>query len=175
MKMQARIVLPPDVRQDIDRLRAAWNPERATSNPAHVTVAYHDEATDPTLLAERLRLVAARTVPFRLSFGPAARFPGSAGGAFLTVADSSGGVAAVREALLAPPFTRRERFDLHVTLLHPDQGSRVESAWAAFECLSPVGGFEVTELQLVGPDNGVLAVFPLPAAEPDGVLSRGDF
>lgn len=167
MKVQARITLPADVRRDIDRLRAAWNPERATGNPAHVTVAYQDEAPDPALLAERLRRVAAQTLPFRLTVGPVMRFPGPAGGAFLTVADPSGFVAAIRAVVLAPPFTRRERFGLHVTLLHPDQGSRTESAWAAFEGLPPVGGFAVTELQLVRPDSGVLAFFPLaPDAEP---------
>lgn len=173
MKIQARITLPADVRRDIDHSRLIWNPERATGNPAHLTVAYQDEAPDPALLAQRLRRVAAQTVPFLLTIGPVARFPGPAGGAFLTVADPSGGVAAIRAALLAPPFAGRERFGLHVTLLHPDQGARTESAWAAFEGLPPVGGFEVTELQLVGPDNGVLVVFPLaPNARPGRVLSR---
>lgn len=161
MKVQARITLPADVRQEIDRLRALWNPERATGNPAHLTVAYQDEAPDPVLLAERLRRVAAQTVPFLLMVGPVTRFPGPAGGAYLAVVDPCDRIAAIRAEVLAPPFTRRERFGLHVTLLHPEQGSRTESAWLAFEGLSLVGGFEVTELQLVGPDNSVLAVFPL--------------
>lgn len=161
MKIQTRITLPPDVRREIDRVRMACNPERAAGNPAHVTVAYQDEAPDPALLAERLHGVAARTRPFRLAVGQAGRFPPPARGAFPAVADPAGAVAAIRAQVLAPPFTRRERFGLHVTLLHPDQGERLESAWAAFAALPPAGEFEVTAIELVGPDNAVLAVFPL--------------
>jgi len=161
VKVQARITLPPEIRSDIDRLRQAWNPERATGNPAHITVVYQDEAPDPGVLAERLRLAAARIRPFPLAIGSLMRFPEPTRGAFLTVADPTQGVARLRELVLTSPFTRRSRFGLHVTMLHPDQGFRLDSAWAAFEGLPQVGGFEVRELQLVGPDNGVLRVFPL--------------
>jgi 2'-5' RNA ligase len=161
VKVQARITLPPSVRHPVDTLRAEWNPERATGNPAHVTVIYHDEAPDPTLLAARLRLAASRVAPFRVSVGSVQRFPEPDRGAYLTAADPDGGVAAVRELVLASPFSRRTRYGLHVTLLHPDQGFRLESAWAAFENLPPVGEFEVAELQMVGPDNSVLAAFQL--------------
>jgi 2'-5' RNA ligase len=166
VKVQVRITLPPDVRREIDRLRVAWNPERAAGNPAHITVAYQDEAPDPALLAERVRLAAARTGRFRLEVGPAGRFPPPVRGAFLAVADTSGRVAALRDGVLAPPFTRRERFGLHVTLLHPDQGERLEAAWPAFAALPPTGAFEVTEVEMVGPDNAVMAVFPLVKADP---------
>lgn len=161
VKVQARITLPPEVRSDIDRLRQAWNPERATGNPAHITVVYQDEAPDPCVLAERLRLAAARIGPFPLAIGTLMRFPEPTRGAFLTVADPTQGVARLRGLVLTPPFTRRSRFGLHVTMLHPDQGFRLDSAWAAFEGMPQVGGFEVRELQLVGPDNGVLQAFPL--------------
>lgn len=167
MKVQARITLPPGVRREIDRVRVACNPERADGNPAHVTVVYHDEAPDPMLLAERVRLAAARTRRFRLVVGPVARFPAPVGGAFFVVADPTGGVASVRDGVLAPPFTRRERFGLHVTLLHPEQKERLDEWWPSFTGLQPVGEFEVTEIEVVGPDNAVVAVFPLaPDAEP---------
>lgn len=167
MKVQARIPLPPDVRREIDRVRLAYNPERAAGNPAHVTIAYQDEAPDPALLVERVRRAAAQIRQFLLAVGEPARFPPPVVGAFLPVADPTGGVASIRDVVLAPPFTRRGRFGLHVTLLHPDQGARLEAAWPAFAGLPPVGEFFVTELQVVGPDNAVIAVFPLaPDAEP---------
>jgi 2'-5' RNA ligase len=164
--VQARITLPADVRRDIDVLRTRWNPERAAGNPAHVTVVYHDEAPDPLLLADRLRAAAREIAPFRLTFGPVARFPEPVRGAYLPVVDPTGGVAAIREALLAPPFTRRGRFGLHVTLLHPDQGARLESAWAALSALPDPGAFEVTELQLVGPRHETLIAVRLSHARP---------
>lgn len=161
MKVQARITLPPDVRHAIDQVRMVYNPERAAGNPAHITVAYHDEAPNPVLLIERVRQAAYRIRPFHLKVGMAAQFPPPAIGAFLQVADPTGGVAAIRNVILATPFTRREQFGLHVTLLHPDYGGRLVEAWPAFTGLPLVGEFQVTEIQVVGPDNAVLAVFPL--------------
>lgn len=161
MKVQARITLPADVRQAIDELRIAWNPERALGNPAHITVAYHDEAPDPSLLAERLRRVAGQTSRFRLTVGTAQRFPSPVRGAYLAVDDPAGSVMAFREAVLTPPFTRRSRFGLHITMLHPDQGDRLDEAWPSFAAFIPPGSFEVHQIELVGPDNAVIDVFPL--------------
>lgn len=163
VKVQARITLPPDARRAIDQLRARWNPERAAGNPAHVTVAYDDEAPEAALLIERVRAAAARTAPFRLELGAAARFPPPSPGAFLAVTDPTGAVEAIRQVLLAPPFARRERFGLHVTLLHPDQGMRLEAAWPDVTRLSPPGAFLVTQLDVVGADNSIVAVAPLAA------------
>ncbi len=165
MKVQARITLPTDVRREIDRLRLAWDPEHATDNPAHVTVAYQDEAPDPAVLAERVRLAASKVGRFRLMVGPAERFPAPALGAFLRVVDPTGGVAVIRDEVLAPPFTRRARFGLHITLLHPDKGERLVSAWPAFVMLPSAGSFEVTEIEMVGPNNAVLSAFPLVETE----------
>ncbi len=156
MKVQARITLPPDLRRHVDRLRAVWNPEKALGNPAHITVAYQDEAPDSALLAARFRWAVVRMPPFRLVVGTAQRFAEPTLGAFLAVADPSGGVAALRALVLAPPFTQRSRFGLHVTLLHPEQGERLEVAWPAFLQLPAVGSFSVTHLQLVGAANEIL-------------------
>ena len=166
MRVQVRITLPLDIRREIDSLRAKWNPERAIGNPAHITIAYHDEAPDPSLLTERLHIAAAGVAPFWLALGSAKRFPEPVRGAYLDVADPTGGVAAIREILLAPPFTRRDRFGLHVTLLHPDQGERLEHAWPDLSSLGELGTFEVTELQMVGSGQETLAVFRLPRTEP---------
>lgn len=161
MRVQARITLPDEVRRDVDALRLRWNPERSAGNPAHVTIAYHDEAPDPDLLAERLYTVAAVTAPFRLTVGAAARFPDPSRGIYLRVFDPSDGVAGIREAVLAPPFHRRDRFGLHVTVLHPDHGDRHEAAWPEASVLAATGPFTVSDLQLVGPGNRLLATVGL--------------
>ncbi len=161
MKIQTRITLPPEVRPAIDQVRLAWNPERATDNPAHLTVIYHDEAPDAALLVERLRHIVARMTPFPLVVGSAVRFPEPVQGAYLTVADHTGGIAALRASVLAPPFLSRTRFGLHITLLHPDQGTRLEAAWPTFVNLPTTGRFMVTELQLVDSANVTLETFPL--------------
>jgi 2'-5' RNA ligase len=171
VKVQARIVLPPELGQEIDRVRIAWNPERATGNPAHITVAYHDEAPDASLLIERVRQAASQVPRFRLVVGAVTRFLPPVCGAFLTVADPTGQVDAVRNAILSPPFCQRKRFGLHVTLLHPDQGERLEAAWPSLLELPTSGEFEVAEIEVVGPDNAPLAVFPL-AVDASAVTAR---
>ncbi len=99
-----------------------------------------------------------------LELGEAVRFPEPARGAYLAVSDPTGGVAELRSRLLAPPFTSRTRFGLHVTLLHPDQGDRLEPAWPDFADISLPWAFDVTELQLVGPRNELLLRVRLPGA-----------
>lgn len=166
-RVQARIPLPADVRAGLDAVRQKWNPERAAGNPAHVTVVYHDEAPDPAELAGRLRAAAARIAPFDLVLGPVERFPEPARGAYLAVADPTAGVGAVRAVVLAPPFFPRARFGLHVTLLHPDQGERLDAAWADLAATPTGATFRVAELQLVGSRHEVLAVIPLTGAVGD--------
>jgi 2'-5' RNA ligase len=167
MKIQSRITLPWEVRQDIDRLRETWNPERATGNPTHITVVYHDEAPDISVLTERLHAATARTAPFRLTVGTLNAFPPPVVGAYLSVIDEYNSVAMIRDLVLERPFTPRDRYGLHITLLHPDQGTRLETAWPAFESLPAVGSFIVTELQLVGPDQSVMMTFPLMGDQPN--------
>jgi 2'-5' RNA ligase len=161
MKFQVRITLPADLRAPIDAVREKWNPERAAGNPAHATIAYHDEAPDLERLAARLEQAAAQTAPFFLELGPPARFADPIGGAYLTLTDPTGAVRSLRQRLLAPPFAPRSRFGLHVTLLHPDQGERIEQAWPELARISHSGAFRVTALQLVGPRNETRLVVPL--------------
>jgi hypothetical protein len=113
------------------------------------------------LLVDRLLEVASEVEPFPLMLGRAMRFPEPLRGAFLSVADPTDAVRAIRARLLTPPFTQRSHYGLHVTLLHPDQGERLESAWPEIERLPPVGPFLVTELDMVGPNNETLLSVPL--------------
>jgi 2'-5' RNA ligase superfamily len=147
-RVQARITLPETLRAPIDALRMRWNPEIAAGNPAHATLVYHDEAPDPELLRARLEAACAVAAPFRLELAGPARFRG-ARGAFLQVRDPGAGARGLRERALGPPFLPRGRFGLHVTLLHPAQGERLEEAWPALAALAAPGSFLVESIDLI--------------------------
>jgi hypothetical protein len=78
-------------------------------------------------------------------------------GVFLAVSDPSDSVARLRGSLLAPPFSSRSRFGLHVTVLHPDRGEREDEAWGALSAFPPAGRMCVEERLLVDDADQVLA------------------
>ena len=148
MREQIRITVPGALRAEIDAIRERFNPELVPHNPAHATIVYHDELGDPALLRERLAAAVAAAEPFELEIGGARRFRG-AQGAYLAVTDPTGAVERLRRALLAPPGAPRTRLMLHVTLLHPAFGHRLEEAWPAFEPLRFDRRFRVESLELM--------------------------
>lgn len=165
-RVQLRIELPAALRALVEPLRARWSPERALGNPAHVTAIYHDEAPDPRLLQERAALAAARLAPFELVVDGARRFEPPVRGVFLAVSDASASIARLRGSVLAPPFSSRSRFGLHVTVLHPDGGEREGEAWEALCALPPFGRMRVSELLLVDGANRALARLSLGEGRP---------
>ena len=72
----------------------------------------------------------------------------------------------IRSALLAPPFEARRRFALHVTLLHPRFGERLDAAWRELESLRVDRRFEVKGLDLLSGSRAGLSYtgFPLRGA-----------
>jgi 2'-5' RNA ligase len=150
VRVQARITLPEALRAPVDALRMRWNPEVATGNPAHATLVYHDEATDAELLRERLEAACETLAPFRVELGAATEFRHPARGAFLKLADPVDAVRGLRRRILGPPFRARERFGLHVTLLHPAQGDRLAEAWPSFVSFQSPGAFLVESIELIG-------------------------
>jgi 2'-5' RNA ligase superfamily len=162
-RVQLRIELSAALRALVEPLRARWNPERALGNPAHVTAIYHDEASDPGLLWERAALAAARLAPFELAVHGARRFEPPVRGVFLAVSDASASIARLRESVLAPPFSSRSRFGLHVTVLHPDRGEREGEVWEALSALPPLGRMRVDQLLLVDGAQQTLARLSLGA------------
>jgi len=166
MRIQARIPLPPALVAALDPIRRRWSPLHARGNPAHVTLAYHDEAPDPHLLRERLRRESGHTGRFALGVGRVRRFEPPVGGAYLEVSDASGAVARLRQRLLLAPFAPRERYGPHVTLVHPAESARLEEAWPELEALPPNGRFLVDGIELVDAANTVVGRFPLAASAP---------
>lgn len=141
--------MPETLRTAIDAARVRWNPEIATGNPAHVTIVYDDEAPDPTLLRERLERACRSVAPFALHLGDVRRFEPPVIGAFVAVADPTDGIAQLRARVLEAPFRARERFGLHVTLLHPALGDRLAQAWPALSSLSDAGSFVAERVDVV--------------------------
>jgi len=159
---QVRATLPGALRHEIDAIRTRWNPELVPGNPAHATLVYHDEATHPARLRERLHEVVASCGPFELEIGGVRRFRMPPGGVYLQVADPSGAVEHIRRRVLEPPFTPRRYFALHVTLLHPRFAERLEAAWRELEPLRVDRRFRVEGLDLLsgGRDGLSYASFP---------------
>ena len=169
VRIQARVTLPEALRARIDAVRMRWNPEVATGNPAHFTIVYHDEAPDPAVLRARLAHACQQVSPFVVHLDGVARFPEPDRGAFLAVQDPSGGVAALRRLVLSPPCTPRQRFGLHVTLLHPGQGERLAQAWPELSAVAGGASFRVEHVELIsssGPHTRTLASLALAASAP---------
>ena len=167
VRVQARITLPDDLCGAIDAARMRWNPELASKNPAHITIVYHDEAPDPGLLRSRLERVCRGTAPFALCLGAVEKFSETESGACIKVADPTGGVEKLRRAILAPPFTARAWFGLHVTLLHPTYGFRLAEAWLELPSLQSGASFVAERIDLItgiGPATETLVSLTLSGA-----------
>lgn len=161
VRFQARITLPQAMREKIDPLRLQWNPQQAQGNPAHITIIYHDEAPDLNLLLDRLKEFTSACKPFPIELGAAQQFPAPDCGAFLSVTDSTQSIQALRQNVLAAPFTQRSRFGLHTTMLHPKHGEHLRTAWPAICSLPSLGQFVANEVQVVDYRNETVAVFSL--------------
>lgn len=154
--LQARITLPAGWREPVEEVRLRWNPEKATGNPAHLTVIYQDELASGELIRDRLMEAAGSVQPFQLHVGVAARFNAPDCGAYLSVTDPGASVAAFRNKALRQPSRPRARFGLHVTVLHPSQGGRLEEAWADISGIPELGAFQVDAIEIVDEANRVV-------------------
>ena len=96
--------------------------------PAHVTVAYPNEAPSQDLLIKRVGASCAKVQPFRLRLGRTACFERPERGVYLEVADLERGYRALRDEILRPPFTGTA-FPPHVTLVHPRTSDRGRELW----------------------------------------------
>jgi 2'-5' RNA ligase len=162
VREQVRVTLPGALRDEVDAIRARWNPELVSGNPAHATVVYHDEATHPARLRERLHELVTGCGAFELEIGGSRRFRLPPGGVYLEVSDPSGAVDRIRRKVLEPPFAPRRHFALHVTLLHPRFASRLDAAWRELAALRLDRRFRVDGLDLMsgGRDGVSFAAFP---------------
>jgi len=139
--------LPAGTAGPVEALRRTGDPGMAAMVGAHVTVAYPEEAPDPTALAERVRALAATTSPFPLALGAPAAFTEERAGAGLNVDDPAGGLAALRRQLLRPPF-RDLGYPAHVTLAHPRTTPDGCAAFAAAQAAALTGPWTVREIAL---------------------------
>jgi GNAT superfamily N-acetyltransferase len=149
----ATIFVPPEVAIPIEAARRAWDPDMAAQIAAHVTVAYPREAPDAALLVERARVAAAAVGPFRLRLGALACFGRPEDGVHLAVDDVDGGVRALRERMLRPPFQASAGAP-HVTLVHPRTSRRGRAFWDGGSYDPRTDQFTARELAVTALDGG---------------------
>jgi 2'-5' RNA ligase len=124
----ATIFLPPRVAEPVEAVRREWDPLMAEQIPAHVTLAYPQEAPVAPLLVARLRAASATAAPFRLRLGTPSYFDRPEGGVYIGVEDVDCGYRRLRAEVLYPPF-RPAVFPPHVTLVHPRTSPRGREFW----------------------------------------------
>lgn len=156
-------VLPATVAQPIEALRRRWDPLMADVVPAHLTVAYPEEASDVALLRTRAGEVAVHVDPFTMRLGEVSALGGGRGGVIIQAADAEEGWANLRRQLLVPPFVP-SNVAPHVTIAHPRTATDGPAAYAALQTYRADVEFAVTELVLTattGRDYQVLDRFTL--------------
>jgi 8-oxo-dGTP diphosphatase len=133
--------LDPAAGEQVEPLRAAWDPAMAGQIAAHVTIAYPSELGD---LDEPPEIAVA--APFRLRLGRLALDRSAGDWVYAEVDDVDGGWRLARERLLG----RRARTGVrpHVTVVHPRTTNRGLAAWSAIGSLELDAEFEVDELEL---------------------------
>ena len=160
----ATIFVAPEPAAPIEAVRQQWDPVMAGQVAAHVTLAYPQEAPAVDLLEARLRAAARMHQPFRLALGGIACFERPEAGVYVEVHDLEGGLRALRDAVLAPPF-HPEKLEPHVTLIHPRTSSRGREFWDTRAGAPAMAGeFMVTELAITAFDGArwiAVARFPL--------------
>jgi 8-oxo-dGTP diphosphatase len=113
--------------------------------PAHVTVVYPEEATDESLLTQRLERQLARVRSFPIDIRGVFDEAGGRGGVFLRAHDRVGTLAELKRGLLAHPFTP-SAFPFHITVVHPRTSDRGPQALAAVIGEEVIGSLIVSEL-----------------------------
>jgi hypothetical protein len=134
-----------DVTDAIERLRRRWDPVMAAIIPAHVTVVYPEEVSDEALLMSRVEPELANLRSFPLDIRGVFCEDGGRGGVFLRAHDRVGTLTAMRQGLLAAPFTPTA-FRYHATIVHPRTSDRGPEALAAMAHSPVVGSVIVSEL-----------------------------
>ena len=124
----ATIFVPPQVAEPLEAVRHSWDPIMATQIPAHVTLAYPQEAPIVDLLITRMRVTSIATTPFRLRLGAVSYFDRPEGGIYVEVEDLDGVYGRIRATVLRPPF-QPITFPPHMTLIHPRTSSRGREFW----------------------------------------------
>jgi 2'-5' RNA ligase len=151
LRVQASLPLSP--LPGLVELRRALDPRMAGRIAPHVTAIYDDEAPDPDLLMERLRVVCADLPPVDLRLGCVEAFAPPGGGLFVST-EAGAAFATLRALVLTPPFAARRAVRPHVTLLHPRSVADAPADWR-----SHVGcafGWETTvrEVAIMESDGG---------------------
>jgi 8-oxo-dGTP pyrophosphatase MutT (NUDIX family)/2'-5' RNA ligase len=138
---------------DLERLRAVWDPVMAGQIAAHVTVAYPEEIPTLDELTARAAAAARATAPFRLRLDGIRRFESPDDGVYVAIDDVDGAWQALRGAVL--DGRRALPVEPHLTIVHPRTSGLAAPAWEQLKELSVEREVEVTELAVTALDGRV--------------------
>jgi 8-oxo-dGTP diphosphatase len=115
-----------EARDEIDSLRARWDPAMVRQIAPHVTVAYPSDLRSLDEMIVRTEYVAKVTQPFRLRLGELRRFVRPEEGLYVAIDDVTGGWRTLREAILGRGDT--PTVEPHLTVVHPRTSGMIERA-----------------------------------------------
>lgn len=167
------VLLPADVRDQVDALRLALGDDSLGKVPAHVTLVPPVNVREDDIeggLAS-LRDVAARTQPFGLIVGPPATFLPDTPVCYLRVGGDVDALIALKDAVFRPPFARRVDWPFvpHVTLRDGAPDDRTDAAVTALADFR--GSFPVERVHVLQGEHGVWG--PIADFAFGGVAVRG--
>jgi 8-oxo-dGTP diphosphatase len=124
----ATVFIEGEARDEVDSLRARWDPAMARQIGPHVTVAYPNEVPSLDEMSARVEAAANAAQPFRLRLWEVRRFAQPDDGLYLAIDDVTGGWDTLREAIVGRG--EAPTAEPHLTLVHPRTSGMTERAWA---------------------------------------------
>lgn len=163
-RRQLTLFVAPGEAQELERVRAAWNPVQRRLIDAHVTLCREDELIDLPQVRRNLR--ADLPSPITIDFGPATRFDDGRG-VFLPTTGDGATFHALRSAALRGVIAAPRLVEPHLTLVHPRNATCTEATFAAIAARPLPVRLTFSTVSLIEQADGgpwrVLEVFPLGA------------
>lgn len=126
-RRQATLFLPPSSAENVEAIRASFNPVQASLIRAHVTLCREDEVTDWEQFKSQMSLV--RPLSLQLTFSHLVR---EGDLVYAGVEDSHKFHELRNQVLSAKPGTTRKH-DPHLTLVHPRNGKCSDDTYAKLQ------------------------------------------
>ncbi|MDQ2935249.1 MAG: NUDIX domain-containing protein [Chloroflexota bacterium] len=122
----AVILMEREAANEVEALRARWDPAMADQIGAHITLAYPEETRGVDDLRERLARAIARVAQFGLALGDIEQEDDI----FFRVRDPEEGCRRLRAEIVGPDGPA---ITPHVTIVNPRTTNRADQAWAAMK------------------------------------------
>lgn len=149
----ATLFVGDEVGDEIDVLRARWDPAMARQIRPHATVAYPEELPSLDETVVRVDEAARIARPFRLRIGEVRRFAPPGDGLYMIVDDLTGGWGMLREAIVGGGDV--PTLEPHLTVVHPRTSGMIERASAELAGVAISREVEVRDVAVTAFDGHV--------------------